>query len=239
MMTGGCVIFDFDGVVADTENLHLAAHNQALAELAPRIGTRIELTPQIYFSRYVVYGNHEGFQRMLQDAGAAAGPPLIEELCRVKDRIMDSRLAELAAPLPGVRRLLAHLARRRVPCGICSGARRSEIEDLLRAFDLARHFPVIVAIEDVRRCKPDPEGYSLAWERLRNAARVPIEKNMSLVIEDTAGGAAAARAAGLRVLGLATSSSLPAVRQWADYVAADLSSLNLRQFDAWLGLTGP
>ena len=73
---------------------------------------------------------------------------------------MDRDIVEHAGLLPGVRRLLDHLAEHKVPAGICSGARRHEIQPLLAAFGIAAFFPVITAIEDVRYGKPDPEGYS-------------------------------------------------------------------------------
>ena len=232
-----CVIFDFDGVIANTENLHLAAYNHAFKVLEARVGRNIQITPQQYFSRYIMFGNAEGFGHMLHDAGVAIAQDLTQALCEEKDRVMDMHLDELSAPLPGVVRLLDHLKERRIPCGICSGARRAEITRLLVVFGLLERFSVIVSIEDVRRGKPDPEGYSLAFEKLWELTGAEAQKKHSLVIEDTAGGAAAAHGAGLRVLGVAEGGDLTAVRKWADYAVIDLSHLDLAEFDRWLGIT--
>lgn len=235
-MSHGSVIFDFDGVIANTEEIHLMAYNHALKELRSRLGKDILITPELYFSRYIVYGTTEGFGLMLQDAGLPAAPELIAELCAAKDRIMDRDIVENAGLLPGVRRLLDHLTERNVPCGICSGARRHEIEPLLAAFGLADFFPVITAIEDVRYGKPDPEGYSKTLQLLNELDERDFPASESLVIEDTNGGAIAAHAAGMRVLGVATNSPLDRVKRWSDFAFNDLAQVNLAEFDSWIGL---
>ena len=231
-----CVIFDFDGVIANTEELHLAAYNQVLLAASKAVGRVIQISPERYFSRYIVFGNYEGFRLMLQDQGVNPPRALLDKLCELKDKIMDGRIGESPVPMPGVSELIKHLASRNVLCGICSGARRQEITTLLKAFTLDRYFPVIVSIEDVTRSKPDPQGYCLAFDRLNAQQNGNLDKATSLVIEDTEGGAAAARGAKLRVLGVATTSSLDAVRKWADFPFAHLLDVPLQQLDQWLGL---
>lgn len=231
-----CVIFDFDGVIANTEELHLAAYNQALLAARQAIGRVIEITPQRYYSRYIVFGNHEGFRLMLQDQGIHPPRALLDKLCELKDKIMDGRAGQAVKPMPGVTDVIKYLASRNVYCGICSGARRHEITTLLQAFALERYFPVIVSIEDVTRGKPDPQGYCLAFDRLNIHCDGNLDKQRSLVIEDTEGGAAAAHGAGLRVLGVATTSNLDAVRKWADFAFQCLLDVPLSQWDQFLGL---
>ena len=231
-----CVIFDFDGVIANTEKLHLAAYNQVLLAASKAVGRVIQITPERYFSRYIVFGNYEGFRLMLQDQGVNPPRALLDKLCELKDKIMDGRIGESPVPMPGVSELIKHLASRNVLCGICSGARRQEITTLLKAFTLDGYFPVIVSIEDVTRSKPDPQGYCLAFDRLNAQQNGNLDKAKSLVIEDTEGGAAAAHGAELRVLGVATTSGLDAVRKWAEFPFAHLLDVPLQQLDQWLGL---
>ncbi len=231
-----CVIFDFDGVIANTEKLHLAAYNQVLLAASKAVGRVIQITPERYFSRYIVFGNYEGFRLMLQDQGVNPPRALLDKLCELKDKIMDGRIGESPVPMPGVGELIKHLASRNVLCGICSGARRQEITTLLKAFTLDGYFPVIVSIEDVTRSKPDPQGYCLAFDRLNAQQNGNLDKAKSLVIEDTEGGAAAAHGAELRVLGVATTSGLDVVRKWADFPFAHLLDVPLQQLDQWLGL---
>ena len=236
-MGEACVIFDFDGVIANTEELHLAAYNQVLLAAGKDVGRVIQITPERYFSRYIVFGNYEAFRLMLQDQGIEPPATLLINLCALKDKIMDGRMGEAPAPMPGVTELIKYLASRNVLCGICSGARRAEITTLLKAFTLNHYFPVIVSIEDVARSKPDPQGYCLAFDRINALSDGNLDIAKSLVIEDTEGGAAAAHEAKLRVLGVATTSSLVSVRKWADFSFANLLDVPLQQLDQWLGVT--
>ncbi len=236
-MAKSCVIFDFDGVIANTEELHLAAYNQVLLAGSKAVGRVIQISSDRYYSRYIVFGNFEAFRLMLQDHGINPPKALVEKLCNLKDKIMDGRIGQAPVAMPGVTELIKHLASRDVVCGICSGARRQEIEMLLKSFFLDRYFPVIVSIEDVRRSKPDPEGYTLAFDRLNIQCDGILDKQRSLVIEDTEGGAAAAHGAELRVLGIATTSTPESVRKWADFPFESLQQVPLTQLDQWLGLS--
>src|SRR6202008_4180925 len=119
--------------------------------------------------------------------------------------------------LPGVRETLEWLEQHNVPRAICSGARREEILTLLDAFKLRHHFDVLVTIEDVRMGKPDPEGYNLAFDKLNLEYDAELEKEFSLVIEDSAGGCSAAKSANLRVLGVATSLPLEQLQRCATF----------------------
>ncbi len=238
-MGQACVIFDFDGVIANTEHLHLMAYNQALEARCQAVGKLIQITPDLYFSRYVVFGNLEAFRQMLFDHGIDPTPSLLEQLCRLKDEILDGRIGESPSPLPGVTEMVQHLAARKVPCGICSGSRRREIDTLLGTFALDGYFPVIVSIEDVACGKPHPQGYLLTFDRLNVLQDGNLDKARSLVIEDTQGGAAAAHGADLRVLGVATTSRMESVRKWADFPFEHLAEVPLFQLDQWLGLSAP
>ena len=235
-MGEACVIFDFDGVIANTEELHLAAYNQVLLADGKAVGRVIQITPERYFSRYIVFGNYEAFRMMLQDQGIQTPPTLLNNLCALKDKIMDGRMGDAPVPMPGVTEVIKYLASRHVLRGICSGARRAEITTLLKAFTLERYFPVIVSIEDVTRGKPDPQGYCLAFDRVNALSNGNLDIAKSLVIEDTEGGAAAAHEAKLRVLGVATTSGLASVRKWADFSFENLQQVPLRQLDQILGL---
>jgi len=133
-MPRGCVIFDFDGVIADTERLHLQAYNHAFGQCSDVIGGPLTITPQAYFSRYIVYGDREGFFHMLRDARRPHDDAVIRQLCAAKDELFNSGRTAFAEPLPGVRALLAWLEERKVPRAICSGAKRSDIEHLLDVF---------------------------------------------------------------------------------------------------------
>jgi HAD superfamily hydrolase (TIGR01509 family) len=235
-MVRGCVIFDFDGVIADTESLHHAAYNHTFASHATAIGGELQISAEAYFTRYIVYGDREGFFHMLRDHGRPSDADLISRLAAAKHDLFQQKLAEFAEPLPGVRQTLLFLEKQNVPRAICSGARREEIVQLLEVFELRHHFDVMVTIEDVRAGKPDPEGYNLAFDKLNLEYDAELEKEFSLVIEDSAGGCAAARAAGLRVLGVATSLPLAELERCATFAVHRLDQLDPARLAQWLGL---
>lgn len=236
-MSKGCVIFDFDGVIADTERLHLSAYNETLAAHAAAIGGPLLISAEDYFSTYIVFGDHEALFHMLSDHGRPNDGALIRRLAAAKHDLFQTTLHRFADPLPGVREVLAWLEAHNIPRAICSGARRTEIETLLDAFQLRRHFDVLVAVEDVVLGKPEPEGYVRAFNRLKVEREAELDKELSLVIEDSAGGCAAARAAGLRVLGVANSLPLEAMKEHATYAVATLADVTGKDLAAWLGVT--
>jgi beta-phosphoglucomutase len=236
-MSKGCVIFDFDGVIADTESLHLAAYNQALAAHTGDIGGPLEIPASDYFSHYIVYGDHEALFHMLRQHGRPTDRPLVETLAATKHQLFQQRLNDFAQPLPGVRELLTWLEQKNVPRAICSGARREEILMLLDGFKLRHHFDVVVAIEDVRLGKPEPDGYNLAFDRLILEYDAELDKAFSLVIEDSAGGCAAAKAAGIRVLGVATSLPLRELERYSTYAVENLEKLDRVVLAKWLGIS--
>ena len=81
-MSACAVIFDFDGVIANTEAIHLQGYNHALSTAEKAIGRKIYVTPESYGSRYIVYGSRDGFIHMLSDAGIIPQ----EDITRLKEQ---------------------------------------------------------------------------------------------------------------------------------------------------------
>jgi beta-phosphoglucomutase len=190
------VVFDFDGVLVDSEPLHFQALRDAMRP------EEITVTREDYFARYLAFDDREAIRRVLEDHDIA---PDAERM----DRIAVRKVARFWEALgnvgffPGARELVRALASQ-VPLGIASGARRAEIEAILAAGGLREPFPVIVGAEDVPRTKPDPAPYLLAVRQL--AAFAPgLEPGDCLAFEDSPPGIASARAAGMKVVGVAHS----------------------------------
>jgi histidinol dehydrogenase len=206
------VLFDFDGVLVDSEADHFRAFAAVLAPFG------IRLTREIYDRRYLAFDDRRAIREMLADAGPGAAaarmrrgtvaggarrrPPVPspEVLVRRKQALF-RRLTGGASPLlPGAARLVRTLGRAGAPLAVVSGAARAEVLASLRRGGILDRFATIVTAEDVERSKPDPEGYLLALRHLG------CEGGEGCVaIEDSPGGIRAARAAGLRVAGVATS----------------------------------
>ena len=211
------VIFDFDGVLFDTEPLHY----RAFAEALPAFDLR--LTEADYFDRYVGLNDRTLTARMLKDRGRDPSTQAVEQILSRKDNAYMRLIGRGLEPLPGVRQFLEFLSSQ-MPLAICSGARRVEIETLLRASSLLEYFPDRVTSDDQPLSKPDPAGFLQALDLLQHR-RPDLLAAECLIIEDSLHGMQAARAAGMKVAAIAA--RVPAARfAGADWIVPDMSSLH-------------
>jgi beta-phosphoglucomutase len=188
------VIFDFNGVLVDDEHFHFELFRDMLAALG------VPLDEADYRDRYLGFDDRGAFAAALLDAGREAAPASVEELIALKAE-MYANAAEWGVKLfPEAAETLASLADR-YPVAICSGALRPEIESALLRLKVRDRVQSITSAEDTERCKPDPEGYLIALDRL--GADLPdLEAGQCLVIEDSLAGIQAARAAGMVAVGV-------------------------------------
>jgi beta-phosphoglucomutase len=212
-------LFDYNGVLANDETVHLAAFQDALLPLG------ITLTEADYWQKYLGFDDVGAFGAILVDAGRSADAALIAELVEAKRPLYRAR-AEASLPLfPGA----SELIRRRAaagPVAIVSGALRDEIELGLAALGVEELIVSVVAAEDTRASKPDPHGYLLGIEALSKLVSVGHAQR-ALVIEDSLAGIEAAKSAGLPCI--AVGHSYPEADLYAhgaDLVVPDLESLD-------------
>ena len=193
------VIFDFDGVIADTERLHLRAFQQVLSRIP------LTLTEEAYDARYLGYDDDGVFNAVATDHGRRLSAEEIESMVEEKKRRYDADVVvagEVVFPdAPGC---IARLAAEAI-LGIASGARHGEIEAILEGAELRRHFSAIVAADDVERSKPAPDSYARAVELLNAKLGRPPSPSGFVAIEDSRWGIEAATAAGLPCVGITTS----------------------------------
>lgn len=193
------MIFDFDGVLANSEPLHLAAFQQVLA----RIG--VTLSAEEYYARYLGFSDLDAFRHVGRDRGIPLDATRIDELMEIKQELFPQLLGDHAL-YAGAAECLARVAAE-VPVAIASGALRAEIELMLERGGLEGRVPVIVAAGETPRSKPHPDPYARALERLCQEGHLPQGTDPTLVvaIEDSEWGLQSARGAGLRTVGLTTS----------------------------------
>lgn len=218
------IIFDFDGVIVDTERFHFQALQRVLEE------EQIPLTWDEYTQTYLAMDDKNCFRAILSRHKRAVTPPKIEELTERK-AVFFFNDADSVALFPGVTRFI-HNAVQKHPLAIASGALREEIEFFLAKVGLREYFPVVVAAQDVEKGKPDPEAYVTALARLnRLGSGKPVSPGECLVIEDSRHGVAAARAAGMRCLAVTNSYALEELAA-AHAVVKSLEELDLIQLEA-------
>lgn len=208
-------VFDFDGVIMDSEGIHFRALRDALAE------RDLSIDETEYQERLLAYDDRTSIRLVLEARGRAFDAKLVDGLAQRKARLFEEARRQIQA-FPGVRELIEALARE-MPLGIASGALHAEISELLEAAGLAPYFSVVVGADDVTHTKPHPEPYHRAVHLL--AQRVPgLRAEECVAFEDTVAGIASARAAGLKVV--AITNTYPAAKlQSAHRVVTSLASL--------------
>ena len=217
------IVFDFDGVIADSEPLHLRAYQQALAEEG------IDLTREEYYTRYLGYDDVGMIQALASDRGIAMSDRKITELIARKGTRLQALLQADSVLFPGARDFVRSAASA-VPIAIASGALRHEIDEIIEAAGIADLFAAIVASGDTPQSKPSPAPYLLAFERLREAAGGDLDPQRCVAIEDSRWGLESARGAGLRCVGV--TNSYPAEElAGAELVVDGLKALTLPMLD--------
>lgn len=217
------IVFDFDGVIANSEPLHLQAFQQALAEEG------IELTGRDYYARYLGYDDVGVFQALARDRGMAMSDRQVTALVTRKGAKLQAMLNAGSVLFPGAADFIRQAAAA-VPIAIASGALRHEIDEITDAAGLSRHFTVVVASGDTPESKPSPAPYLLAFERLCQLTGRRLDARRSVAIEDSKWGLESARGAGLRCVGV-TNSYPPHELGEAELVVSGLDALTLDQLD--------
>ncbi len=210
------VIFDFDGVLADSEPVHLHVFQTVLDSIG------ITLTAEDYYARYLGYSDRDAFHHVLRDNGRELAPDELDALLETKKGLFPQAVGDHAL-YAGAADCVARIAAQ-VPIAIASGALREEIELILDRSGLRPHFPLIVAAGETPRSKPAPDPYARAFELLveRGGMRDGTDPSQVVAIEDSEWGLQSARGAGLRGVAVLTSYSrdrLPSAEAWFTSIA--------------------
>jgi beta-phosphoglucomutase len=214
------IFFDFNGIIIDDEPLQMKAYGDALAPHG------ITLTEENYYS--LLGTDDTGFIRRTFERAAV---PLADETLRAvieRKSALHRELIKDELPLfPGVLTFIKAAARE-FPLGLVSMASRVEIDYALERAGFSKLFGVIVSAQDAPRYKPDPCCYERAFalrnEQRRAARQLPLLAQECLAIEDAPPGIQAARAAGMRTLGVTNTVPERALREaGADVVTRSLA----------------
>jgi len=223
------LIFDCDGVIADTEPMHLAAFQRVLSEEG------IDLSAREYYAEYLANDDVGAFQKILSAHSRAARPELISELIQRKSRYLEPVMRDNLRIFPGVVPFVTAAAEF-WPLAVASGALRHEVALVLKHAGIANRFVSIVAAEDVTHGKPDPAAFMTALSRINITRGAGIRPEETLVIEDSIHGVNAALAAGM--LCLAVTNSYPKEKLANAHLIVDsLERLDVRQLQRMLVLS--
>jgi beta-phosphoglucomutase len=222
------IVFDFDGVLADSEPLHFEVFRQVLAEIG------ITLTPETYLDKYLGYDDVGAFHAVLRDEGRPHDHEAIAGLVAAKadrfPKLVEGRDVLFPGAAEAVRRFAAEL-----PLAIASGALPQEIELILVGAGLRDAFQIVVGAGETPRSKPAPDPYARAVELLQQRGLIAAGPNPAahcVAIEDSHWGIESAKAAGLKCIAVTTSYKAEELSDVADLIVPNVAALSLPQIAA-------
>ncbi len=215
------IIFDFDGVLANTEPLHLRAYQEVLAP------DGLTLTEDEYYGRYLGFDDVGVFTAIGADRRRPWTSADIQRLIVTKARRLEQLEQNVSVLFPGAADAVRRAAAA-VPIAIASGALRAEVRRVLEREQLVNYFTAIVAAEDTPLSKPSPEPYLHALMQLTSSLSVQIAPHECVALEDSPWGLRSARAAGLRTMAVAQTYGKSDLHD-ADLIISTIASLDLHE----------
>ena len=214
------IVFDFDGVIANSEPLHCRAYKEVLAE------DGVALTERDYYTRYLGFDDVGAFQAIAADRDLSWTAGHITTLVARKAVRLEALERGASVLFPGAADAIRRAAAA-VPIAIASGARGDEIRRVLDLERLSSHFTAIVAAEDTPVSKPAPDPYVRALALVQRATRRAIAAASCVAIEDSRWGLESARAAGMRTVAVTNTYEKSALDSAADLVIPSLEAMDL------------
>ena len=213
------VIFDFDGIIVDTEPIHFTSFQKILKPLA------LDYSWDEYVSKYMGYDDRDAFLEVFKTKGLQLEKETLNELIAQKSAVFEHIILNGVEPYPGVIDIITELYQQNIPLIICSGALRSDILPILDQLGINTYFSDIISADDVIRSKPDPACYLLAKQRLIQSHPNKLNtESYFCAIEDTPAGITAAQQAGIKVVAVTNSYSAEKLVS-ADKTIASLTML--------------
>ena len=198
------VVFDFDGIIMDSETPEFESHRQLFEQYGA------SLTADEWCDQIGIWNDAQDELWFRELCRRSTSAPDAATFITEKRRIFD----EVAPrePMRGIRNLVVELAAAGIPSAIASSSSSAWIGRALERVGMRRLFTAVVTGDDVARRKPAPDLY------LEAARRLGVEPSRVVAIEDSAPGIAAAREAGMATV---------AIPHWLTE-AHDLSGADLR-----------
>ncbi|HIJ67356.1 MAG TPA: HAD family phosphatase [Planctomycetes bacterium] len=215
------VIFDFDGVIADSEPLHFSAFKETLSRYD------VELTQKRYYNEYLGYTDNECAKAISADFDLGLDKAGIDRLVQAKTALFDNLVRAESTIIDGVCEFVDRIKGRGIRLAVCSGALLGDIELMLAGTDLTDTFEIIVAADHVQRGKPDPEGLLLVLQRLNETGPGDILPKDCVVIEDSRWGLEAASAARMHTIAVANTYPYEELKPLAEKTVERLDKLTL------------
>ena len=197
------VIFDMDGVIVDSHPVHTKAWRRFLDSVGKEV-TEDDLA-------FILEGRKK--EDILRHFLGELSPEEVERLGHEKELLFREEARAELRPVQGVEQILANFSQAGIKLGVASSGSDSRVHFVLQKLRLTDYFAAIVAGDDVVLGKPDPAIFRLTSQKL------DVAPKEILVFEDSVSGVKAAKAAGMRCVGVAEPSRAPALLEaGADHI---------------------
>lgn len=225
------LIFDFDGVIVDSE--------PAIFELVNQIALKEgwTITEEEYYRDCLALDDRGIVEHLYRTHGRVLSPARRDELVRWKAKAYAGVIRAGLPPEPGAIEFVRRVAGQ-FPLAIASGSFRGEVESLLEAIGLREQFQVLATAEDFEKSKPDPTVFLRALDglnRLPAFQKAPGHATLAarecITLEDAPAGIEAAHAAGMQCLALAHTRPIEDLRR-ADWTARGFAEVDIQKIQA-------
>jgi beta-phosphoglucomutase family hydrolase len=213
------VIWDLDGVIADTAHYHRKAWQETFRKMG-REFTEDDFKYSFGLRNYDIIPGILGKEISNEE---------INRISDEKEVVFRRLIAGNIKPLPGVIVLMKSLEDAGFQMGLASSTPRENIHLVLEGLGIRNYLKCVIAAEDVSRGKPDPQVFLLA------AVKLGIEPGDCIVIEDAVAGVAAARSAGMRCLAITTTHPRGSLRE-ADLIVDSLVEVSVDDIERLLAI---
>lgn len=217
------VIFDMDGVISDTQDLHTYADSVVM----PRYGITVD--PKRLYEQFAGVPDKELYAKVLGEHGIA---DKTEEAVKAKWVIMEKHLQGRIVPMPGVIKLINELrGDPALKIAVASSSISWFIDRVLSTLELKDKFDCITSVDEVKQGKPHPDIFLLTAHKLN------VKPEECVVIEDAPMGMRAAKRANMKCVGLVKEEHMATDNPQsypADILISSLCSLSLERLRALL-----
>ncbi|MFQ3675678.1 MAG: HAD family phosphatase [Endomicrobiia bacterium] len=196
------IFFDFDGVIVDTEKIHIDSFNEVLNKY------NISITKKEYFDKYLSYDDKRCFQEVfLVKLNKKLSGSEIKLLINKKTKILMKKIKHKLIVYPDTLKFINFIKENfpKIKFCIVSGALREEIVYILNKLKIKKYFSFIISAEDVKKGKPDPEPFIKARKMAQKNLSKKLNKKEVIVIEDSVNGIKSAKKLGFIVVAVAHS----------------------------------
>jgi beta-phosphoglucomutase len=222
------VLFDFNGVIINDEPIHKELIDEIL------LGENLRPSEGEFQKFCLGRSDRACLSDILYSRGRVITEDYLNKIIENKAKAYQQKLDNLNE-LPiydHLSEFLAKIQAKGLAIGLVTGALRSEVKFILDRAEIASYFSVIVAGDDLKASKPQPDGYLLAIERFnRLDFNFQLQPVNCLAIEDTPAGIQAAKTAGMQVVGIANTYPFHIMQRQANWAIDYLSDLDLERIE--------